>query len=80
MFTGASNTCTWVYTRKPSQYYCGKPCVGTYCALHNHAVSKKQRPLAKPCIQCQKNGTRSTTGQCQSCKTVAMINRRESSA
>ena len=67
MFVGASNVCMWIYTRKPGQYYCGKPCVGKYCALHNHALNKKERSLAQPCVKCEKNGTRSLTRLCQQC-------------
>jgi hypothetical protein len=64
MFVGASNVCKWVNTRKPG--YCNKPCVGTYCAFHNHAI-KNERPLAEACKNCDTNGTRSTTGLCQEC-------------
>ena len=66
MFVGAENVCKWVNTRKPGSYYCNKPCVGAYCAFHNHAI-KNERPLAQACTICKINGTRSITGLCQKC-------------
>ena len=66
MFIGASNACIWVQTRKPGSYYCNKPCVGTYCAFHNHAI-KNERPLATACSNCCTNATHSSTGLCQKC-------------
>lgn len=66
MYNLAANKCNWIMTKKPGQFTCGKPCVGDYCSPHNMVI-KAGRTLAKPCTQCNKNGTRSITGLCLAC-------------
>jgi len=67
MFVKGSNTCMWVFTRKPGKFYCGQSCIGEYCHIHNHLINNKKTSAAQPCVKCGINGTRSKTGLCQNC-------------